>query len=191
MLVENNKEIDPDLLTITTLALTAISTVATLVQTINGLRNNDRRDMPAPQANEQLENIEDAARNLRGAVVRIENVFEQQQIRTLSSDFEKEPRFGSFAPNFNAEEFGSFKRALRGAETSSSSLRTWAVHMQSALVNNKIRGEEGIADELNDLVDVSNQILFETRSHREQVRLVKVNLERIERAVEGARRRKN
>lgn len=186
-----NRDIDPDLFAIATLTVTAIGTVATLIQAIISLKDSNRRDMDRPNAISNYENIEDSARDLRSAVERIEAVFEQQQIRTLSNNFESEPRFGTFAVEFNQEEFNTYRKQDQILTQNANSLRAWSLHMQVQVSSNRYPSEQVFTDELVDLVDVSNAIIFDTKTHREQIRLIKASLERIERAANGARRNQN
>ncbi len=187
-------EIDPDLLTVSMLALTSISTVATVIQAIiaiNSRKDTNRRDIRRDISSQVYENIEESARDLRLAFERIETIFEQQQQRTQSNNFECKPCFGTFAVNFDREEFASYKRQDQNLTKSLHALRIWSLNMQAQISSNRFPNEEALADELGDLVDVSNTIIFDSKTHREQTRLIKTSLERIERAIEGARRNQN
>lgn len=189
-----SRDIDPDLLTISMLAVTSISAVATLVQSIVSvisLKDTRRRDMERGNSNQTYENIEESAEDLRRAFERIETIFEQQQQRTLSNKFDNPPRFGTFSVDFNQEEFRSYQRQNQNLSRSSNELRTWSLHMQTQISSGRFPNEEALANELGDLVEVSNAIIFDAKTHREQVTLIKTSLERIERAIKGARRNQN
>jgi hypothetical protein len=189
-----SREIDPDLLTVSMLAVASISAVGTLIQSIVSvisLKDTRRREVARENASQIYENIEESVRDMRRAFERIETIFEQQQQRTQSNNFENEPRFGTFAVNFSREEFASYQRQDQNLARSLNGLRTWSLHMQSQISSCRFPNEEALAYELGDLVEVSNTIIFDTKTHREQARLIKTSLERIERAIEGARRKQN
>lgn len=185
------QEIDPDLMTVATLALTAIATLATTISTVISLRDAARREMSKPSANQHLENIEDASRDLRHALSRISDIFEEQQQRKLGNDFGLRPKFGSFAPEFNAEEFQSYQHQIQRLEQAAMSLRMWSRAMQAQVSRQQFPNERILTDALSTLMDDCNKALFEAIDFREQIGLIKSSLERIERATQGARRNQN
>ena len=183
--------IDPDLMTVSMLVLTAISTLGTTITTLFALRDKVRRDMPRPQAIQIFDNIEDATRDLRLALGRIVETFEEQQQRTLTNEFLQRPRFGVFAPEFNAEEFQSYQNQISRLEQAAMNLRMWSRNMQTQATKQRFPNENILTEDLSSLIEDSNMAVYDVKNFRDQVKIVNESLERIERAVIGARKSRN
>lgn len=183
-------DFDPDLLAVTAIVIAALGTLGTWITVLQN-SSPDRPQVQPDISNSSLRNIEKAVFTTRSALKNIEELFEVYQNQNLSDEFSRRPRFGAFAPVFGKNEYDEFQHEIQDLEPATNALRQWSRHGIRITANNSYPREDLLVSELTNLTQEMNTALFDTLTFRDQIRQVNGALERVERAVTGARRSGN